>query len=293
MPTNLPSIRPITSGPKHHWFGYYDKLQFDPSGRYVLGMEVDFEHRSPRPEDTIVVGMIDLAEGDRWIELGTSRAWCWQQGCMLQWRPGSQSEVVWNDRDGDHFVCRILDVATGKQRTVPFPIYTLSPDGKQAVTPDFRRIADTRPGYGYNGIPDPDRDVLAPEDAGIWRVDLESGAYRLIISLAQMLDIPWPHGDIHHAKHWFNHLLWNPDGSRFEFLHRWLSEGRARPADPHAHGQSRRQRHPRARRLRAYLALHLARPGATSWPGRGTRRTAMPSTSTTSTTARWRSWVRA
>ncbi len=36
--------RPITSGPKHHWFGYYDKLQFDPSARYALGMEVGFEH---------------------------------------------------------------------------------------------------------------------------------------------------------------------------------------------------------------------------------------------------------
>ena len=30
-------IRPITSGPSHHWFGYYAKLQFDPGGRYLLG----------------------------------------------------------------------------------------------------------------------------------------------------------------------------------------------------------------------------------------------------------------
>ena len=41
----LPPIRQITQGPKFHWFGYYDKLQFDPSCRYVLGMEVDFEGR--------------------------------------------------------------------------------------------------------------------------------------------------------------------------------------------------------------------------------------------------------
>jgi hypothetical protein len=27
----LPPIRTITRGPKFHWFGYYDKLQFDPS----------------------------------------------------------------------------------------------------------------------------------------------------------------------------------------------------------------------------------------------------------------------
>ena len=82
-------VRPITSGPSCHWFGYYDKFEVDPSGRYVLGMEVNFEHRSPRPKDVIRVGMVDLEEGNRWLELGESRAWCWQQGCMLQWLPGT------------------------------------------------------------------------------------------------------------------------------------------------------------------------------------------------------------
>src|ERR1043165_9909736 len=56
----LPPVRAITKGPKFHWFGYYDKLQFDPTSRYVLGMEVDFEHRSPKADDVIKVGMVDL-----------------------------------------------------------------------------------------------------------------------------------------------------------------------------------------------------------------------------------------
>lgn len=225
MSEKLPPIRAVTRGPKHHWFGYYDKLQFDPSGRYVLSMEVDFEHRSPRPDDVIRVGMIDLQDGDRWIELGESRAWCWQQGCMLQWIPGSSSEVIWNDREGDHFCCHILDVKSGKKRTLPAPIYTLSPDGKSAVAPDFRRINDTRPGYGYTGLPDPYQDQLAPQKTGIWHIDLRAGQSKLILSFAQMLEIPYPHGDIRPYKHWYNHLLWNTDGARFEFLHRWRGEG--------------------------------------------------------------------
>ena len=49
----FPPTRVITRGPKHHWFGYYDKLQFDPTSRYVLGMEVDFQHRSPTGKDVI------------------------------------------------------------------------------------------------------------------------------------------------------------------------------------------------------------------------------------------------
>src|SRR5262245_40644899 len=102
---DLPPVRAITRGPRHHWFGYYDKLEFDRTGRYVLGMEVDFEHRSPRADDLIHVGMVDVHSDDRWIELGRTTAWCWQQGCMLQWIPGSATEVLWNDREGTKYVC--------------------------------------------------------------------------------------------------------------------------------------------------------------------------------------------
>jgi hypothetical protein len=229
----LPPIRAITRGPKYHWFGYYDKLEFDPSQRYVLGMEVDFEGRSPRAEDEIAVGMVDLEDGDRWIELGRSRAWCWQQGCMLQWRPGRDSdgngpgEVMWNDRQGEQYVCHILDVRTGRKRTLPHPFYTVSPDGRTAAAPDFRRINDMRPGYGYAGLPDPHAGDPAPEDAGIWRLDLETGEQELIVSLAEVAALPYSRADLSAprsvgaAKHYFNHLLYNTDGSRLEFLHRW------------------------------------------------------------------------
>jgi len=207
----------LTQGPKFHWFGYYDKLQCDPGCRYVLGMEVDFEHRSPTEKDTVKIGMVDLREGNRWIELGESRAWCWQQGCMLQWRPQSKTEILWNDRDGEHFVCRILDVKTRKMRTVPHPVYAVSPDGKTAVSADFRRINEMRPGYGYTGLSDPYRNQDAPTDSGIFRVDLQSGKCRLIISLAKVAKLTSTEDD---GKHYFNHLLVGPEGSRFIFLHR-------------------------------------------------------------------------
>lgn len=217
----LPPVRAITRGPQFHWFGYYDKLEFDPASRYVLGMEVGFEHRSPKPDDVIKVGMVDLGADDRWVELGETRAWNWQQGSMLQWLPGSKTEVLWNDRQGDRFVCHILDVKTRKKRTIPSAIYAVSPDARWAITTDFRRLNHTRPGYGYTGLPDPNKDVLLPEDAGIWRVDLQTGRQKLIISVADAARIPYTRGDWTGAKHWFNHLLISPDGSRFIFLHRW------------------------------------------------------------------------
>ena len=214
-------MRPVTRGPKFHWFGYYDKWQFDESGRYALGMEVGFEGRSPRPEDEIALGLIDLKDEDRWSQIGRTQAWCWQQGCMLQWRPGSAREIVWNAREDDAFVCRVLDMDSGQTRTLPRAEYSLSPDGKTAVCTDFRRIQDMRPGYGYAGLPDPNAGVLAPDDVGIWVQDMDTGASELIVSVAQIVALPYPHGDLSAAKHYFNHLLFSPDGSRFIFLHRW------------------------------------------------------------------------
>jgi hypothetical protein len=117
-----------------------------------------------------------------------------------------------------------MNVKTGKKRTIPSPVYTLSPDGKWGITCDFRRLNDVRPGYGYAGVPDPNFDKRIPDDVGIWRVDLATGKRTLLISVADAAAIPYPGGYSNNAKHWFNHLLISPDGSRFIFLHRWRGD---------------------------------------------------------------------
>ncbi|MEN6383824.1 MAG: hypothetical protein ABFD79_01350 [Phycisphaerales bacterium] len=217
-------VKQITHGPAYHWFGYYDKSQFDPSGRYVLGMQVDFQHRRPRPDDVIKIGMIDLEDNSRWIQLGDSHAWCWQAGCMLQFRPNSQSEIMWNDREGQQYICKILDIKTGKLTKLPFAFFAVHPSGKTAIGLDFERLEYMRPGYGYSSIQDRNIDVMAPEDAGIYSLDLETGEKKLIISLADIAGIPHPTKSFKDCKHYFNCLLFNPSGTRFAFLHRWRTD---------------------------------------------------------------------
>jgi hypothetical protein len=219
-----PEAKPVTKGPGFHWFGYYDKYQTDPTGRYVLGMEVSFEGRTPEAGDKLKIGMVDLQNGNKWTDLGESKAWGWQQGCMLQWIPGSKDEVIWNDREGDQFVCRILNVKTGKRRTLPKAIYALSPDGKFAVGTEFSRIQNLRPGYGYAGIADPYEEVKAPEEIGLYRMDLKTGKHELLLSLADMAAMPHDGQPVQNNYHWFNHLLVSPDSKRLIFLHRWRNK---------------------------------------------------------------------
>jgi hypothetical protein len=226
--SKMPPVRAITKGPRFHWFGYYDKLQFDPGSRYALGVEGSFEHRLPTPDDTLRIGMVDLHDKDRWIDLGQTRAWSWHQTCMVQWLPGSSTEIIYNDREGDKFVARILNVKTRKSRALPMPIYCISPDARFALVNDFRRSSYMRPETGYAGLADPFKDSLAPDQSGIWRMELRSGKSELIISLAQVVAIPHARPYSRGAQHYFDHLLFSPDGRRFAFFQRWRGEAEGR-----------------------------------------------------------------
>lgn len=224
-------IRAITKGPKFHWFGYYDKFQFDVSGRYALGMAVDFEGRSPLATDIIEIGMVDLAKGDKWIKLGTSSSWGWQQGCMLQWIPGSADEIIWNDCEDGKLISRILNVKTKKMRTLPKPVYALEPSGKWAIGTEFSRIQKLRPGYGYASVADPYENVKAPQEIGLYKMNLLDGEHKMLFSLADIAAIPYQGKSLDEYYHWFNHLLVNTDGTRFTFLHRWREkETEGKPA---------------------------------------------------------------
>jgi hypothetical protein len=228
------AVRAVTTSPGHHTAGYYDKCPWDVSGRYLLALRAPFCDHSPGPEDVATLGVVDLHDGDRFLPFAETRAWNWQQGCMLHWLrapfaasppeavpPGEEHLVIYNDRDGDRFVSVVCDALSGRVvRRLPLPIYALSPDGRQAVTLNFSRLHHQRPGYGYAGVPDPWLSVEAPEDDGIYHLDVETGAHRLVIPTARMADTR-RRPSMEQSIHRFNHLQLSPDGQRFIFLHRW------------------------------------------------------------------------
>jgi hypothetical protein len=227
-PPTLPEIIPLTEGPRFHWFSYYDKFQFDPSDRFVLGMSIDFEDRAITADDIVELGMVDLDNDNEWIVIGESNAFNWQQGCMLQWLPGSSSEVIYNDRElspSPHYVSRVLDVETGATRTLSRAIFTVSPDGATGLGIDFERYDDMVAGYGYPGIADPQATVDAPEDMGIYAVDTTTGESSLIVSYAEAAAFPTEV----EGKHHFYAVRANPSGTRFVFYDRILPKGGGYP----------------------------------------------------------------
>jgi len=219
-------LRKLTRGPKSHFFGYYDKCPWDATGRYLLGLEIGFCDRNPKPGEPLVLGLLDLENAARFAPFDETTAWSWQQGTMLQWMPNAPGrEVIYNSvRDGA-YVAIVRDVLAGTTRVLPQPIYAVSPDGKRAVTLPFDRLNRLRPGYGYMALPERHKGIAAPEDAGIAVIDIASGEHRLIIPIAWASRNKTDARFTPDAEHWFNHLQFNPSGTRFLFLHRWSRPG--------------------------------------------------------------------
>lgn len=218
-------VRPVSRGPKHHFFGYYDKCPWDATGRYLLAHEMPFADRQPKPGEAVALGRIDLADGDRFEPFDESLAWCWQTGAMLQWRPGTADrEVIYNAIVDDKAVTVVRDMNTGEKRTLPLPVHFVHPNGREALTLDYDRLHRLRPGYGYVHLKETFADQLAPDSRGIYQLNLDTGGHRLVISLAQLAAFQ-PDERFHKAEHFVNHLQHSPTGAKFLFLHRWSKPG--------------------------------------------------------------------
>lgn len=210
-----------TRGPGHHFFGYYDKSPLDRSERRLLSHRARFDFkRLPKAGDVVTIGYWNLDDG-AYHELAETRAYNWQQGAQLQWLPPDyEARVIFNDREEDRFVSRIVDVRDGSVQTLPLPIYTINPNGKSAICINYERIYFPRPGYRYEGIVKPHWDQPLPRGDGLWRLDLVTGEHRQIIRTEDMVEFH-PSTSMQGGSHYLEHAMFNLDGTRFCFFHCW------------------------------------------------------------------------
>ncbi len=102
-PALVLKTKQITSGPKHHFFGYIGQCQTIPwnaSGRYILGMEIATIDRMPMPEEAASIILIDTEQNHRILAVDRTHAWNPQQGSMFYWNPEApETQFFFNDRD--------------------------------------------------------------------------------------------------------------------------------------------------------------------------------------------------
>lgn len=213
--------RTLTSGPKHHFFGYYGICPWNKSGRYLVCLESSFQDRMPEPDETAAIGLVDSQTGN-FVEVARTRAWNLQQGAMLHWNPlDPENEIIYNDLKGDEVVSVILDVKSAKKRILPRAVSAVSHNGKWALSLTYGRMGRLRKVVGYGGAKDPNPDNPAPDNDGVFLMDLTTGKYRLAVSIAQVYErILKQYPSLKDSHMWFNHTVFNKSDNRFFFLAR-------------------------------------------------------------------------
>ncbi|OGG40905.1 hypothetical protein A3A21_01380 [Candidatus Jorgensenbacteria bacterium RIFCSPLOWO2_01_FULL_45_25b] len=198
---------------KHHFFGYYGTCPWNKNETKLLVLETDIIDRLPQKNDTARVCVINQ-ETEQEEVIGETKSWNWQQGCMLQWLPPYDEQVVWNAREGEKQGAVMFNVRTKETKKISCSIYSVHPNGIEALSLDFAYLNKVREGYGYAGVAEEDE-----KEKGIYRINIETGERRLIISL-ESLKAYKTNSQMNGEVHWVDHLEYNQSGKRFCFFHR-------------------------------------------------------------------------
>lgn len=223
--TSVNKIYQISDNNGEHLFGYYDKSPWSAEGDRIIYMHVMDASKNPTSSAKAEIIMKDLPSDSERV-VSTTSAWNVQQGSMLQWLgPNFNEKIIFNDYiEGQGFCAKILNVNTGDVRILPKPIYSVSQDGKYALTLDFSRLNTFRPGYGYSNELDLTSEMKLPSSTAIWRMDIQEEKIYPILTYEDIANFDFRDSMIN-AYHKVNHIMINPSGTRFMFLHRWIDNG--------------------------------------------------------------------
>ncbi|MHC4177222.1 MAG: hypothetical protein ACYSWU_06935 [Planctomycetota bacterium] len=237
-------LRQLTFGSRHHFFGYIGQsltVPWNRSGDKVLSLRTDFHDRMPTAKDAAEIVLVDTRSPKvEPVTLTRTRAWNFQQGTMLYWHPKRpDTRFFFNDRDPDtgKVFTAMFDVPTRSRVQVfrdpkrPTANSGVSPIGDKFLAINYGRLARLRPVTGYPEAFDWTVDVAAPEDDGIFIIDVASGDRSLLVSykrLASELRKKQPSAVI--PPLFINHTLWNREGNLIYFFVRggWNRGSRAK-----------------------------------------------------------------
>jgi hypothetical protein len=212
--TEFAKISFITPQNQSFKFGYYNYSPISRDGSKMLAHCIPFEKRLPLPTNEVEIGYFDLRDST-WHGVVKSVAFNWQQGSMLQWLgPDFNDQFIYNDAEANRFVSRIYTISKGEKKTIPYPIYGVDPKGEFSISLNFERCFWTR-AYAYTTISNDYWNCNVPIEDGVFKVNLKTGERARILAISDFV------GSQTNYSHWFEHIMINPDATRFVVYHRY------------------------------------------------------------------------
>lgn len=206
-----------------YFFGYYDKSPWDASERYMLCIRVKDTTISVAPKEPADIILIDTHNNNSYEVIAKTNTWNVQQGCMLQWLgPDYSEQIIFNDFRDEKYCSIVLNLKTREEKVIGMPVYSVSNDGKFALTLDFSRLHRLRKGYGYSNLEETTADEKLPDKPCIWHINLETNETKSVLKYSDFANFE-TRPEMNGAEHKVNHIMLNPSGDRFMVLHRWFN----------------------------------------------------------------------
>lgn len=200
------------------WFGYYNYDTLNERRNKILCGRASFDGIRPRKDLSIELGFYDVNSRE-WHRIGETDSWNWQQGAMLQWLPGCEEKCIYNVSKKGRLISRIYDCATNESQDIDWPIYGITPDGKHSIAIDLERSFWCR-AYHYASVENYTKDGRVYEDDGIFDIDIENNVKKKIVRIQDVINTD-KRDAFDRCKHWLEHIMINPSGTKFCFLHRF------------------------------------------------------------------------
>jgi hypothetical protein len=208
----------------HIFFGYYDTSPFNANNNILLATKTNIKLASPHngAEPVLELGYY---KNKKFMSIGQTHCWNWQQGCRYQWLNDSQNIIIYNDYRKNDFCSVIYSLDLDKELNIlPCPVYSVDKINKTALSLDFTRLHIFRRGYGYSNKKITTPTVKTPKKEGVWALNLATKAKNLILTYEQIISCSH-RSDFSESYHYLNHLCYSPRGGAFLFFHLWQKDG--------------------------------------------------------------------
>ena len=214
MPEMGKAVYQITEGPKEHKHSYYCINPWSPDGKLLLLARYD--RKNPVAE----ICVMDVDTGKISV-VGNSTKWNSHTTALQQWQ-GSMNRILYFSSDKNGTILKTVNPDGSSEKSIPFqdfiPEAYCSPDGKYTI------------GSTSFGLLFPNNQIAPRKDKGLFRIDLETGKRKLILSLQDVLDLlPAEQKQALANYHFFiKRALFHPTRSRILFNltnHLWDIDG--------------------------------------------------------------------
>ncbi|MCW8925020.1 MAG: hypothetical protein OQJ84_02095, partial [Xanthomonadales bacterium] len=201
---------------------------FSPSGRYLGLTRLPREDRPPEPGEKAEIVVVDLATGEQKIVAETI-GWDTQLGAQVQWG-AIDEELFFNDVDPETWMPFgvKMNPKSGATHKLDGTVYSVSQDGKWAVSTSLRRIGATQAGYGVVVPPETiPVNKGAVDDDGVYVTNTLTGEKRMVASYKRIVEEAIPKIDVSRygpGDFYGFHVKFNASAERIMLVLRYMPE---------------------------------------------------------------------